>query len=572
MKKIYTLAIALMSGVILTACVGAVNIGGGTSPEFALINRCIVGNTAQADPTCAKAVADTNGCINDPFSSGCEANPIFSPHVQNARDERVKFCNDVNNAEDSLCTRADSVKDICTHNPFGKICDGFYYQARKEICEDDLTFPRCTDTVIDACDADPFNTNLCFQDSTYNDKREGECRYSRSTTERCAPTVKRVCNADPFNIAVCFSGDTYDSLRETNCADESTSSRCKTTVSRVCFDNAFHGLCDNNPKYEPVRINDCIIAGNAGELRCTGAFDANSCVLNPFGTSCNNESYISDARMNRLNFCSNIKNTKNSICAFVSACLENPFASICRDDIFNKKRDSIIFCNLRTNANKESCSGVISQPNVASWLQSFPTELRKTPNPIQKNEFLQIDREVTTGFQGIYFDTTSNTTGVSFATRNGSDNSSNNYFYAGLQNIGLGAPRTETSGSATWDGYFGSVRAFSSSNSGGGYTNFQLTVNFGAGSESGQIEAFVRKGDNSAPAYYLKGDFNNRGVITGKVTLGMFANIAVARQSDNPNGKLTGLIGEIGAVGAFISDATNHTGYAGGFVARPPSN
>ena len=33
MKKIYTLAIALMSGVILTACVGAINIGTGTTDE-----------------------------------------------------------------------------------------------------------------------------------------------------------------------------------------------------------------------------------------------------------------------------------------------------------------------------------------------------------------------------------------------------------------------------------------------------------------------------------------------------------------------------------------------------------
>ncbi len=107
----------------MTACVGAINIGGGTNSESALINRCIIGNTAQADPTCAKAVADTNGCITDPFSSGCEANPIFSPHVQNARDERVKFCND--NTEDSLCTGSGSEEDICTHDPFGRICNSY---------------------------------------------------------------------------------------------------------------------------------------------------------------------------------------------------------------------------------------------------------------------------------------------------------------------------------------------------------------------------------------------------------------------------------------------------------------
>ncbi len=134
-KKIYNLAIALMSGVILTACVGAVNIGGGNSPEFALINRCIVGNTAQADPTCAKAVTDTNGCITDPFSSGCEVNPVFSPHVQNARDERAKFCDNTDNSKDSLCTGSDSVKDICTHNPFITLCEKGYDSKRREVVE-----------------------------------------------------------------------------------------------------------------------------------------------------------------------------------------------------------------------------------------------------------------------------------------------------------------------------------------------------------------------------------------------------------------------------------------------------
>ncbi|MGU9963568.1 MAG: hypothetical protein ACNYPD_05610 [Candidatus Halichondribacter symbioticus] len=129
MKTIYTLTIALMSGVILTACVGAINIGG-VSPESAPISRCIVGNTAQADPTCAKAVADTNGCITNPFSSGCEANPLFSPHVQNARDNRVEFCSDGTNAKNNLCT----VVNPCHINPFGTDCftDAIHDASRKQ--------------------------------------------------------------------------------------------------------------------------------------------------------------------------------------------------------------------------------------------------------------------------------------------------------------------------------------------------------------------------------------------------------------------------------------------------------
>ena len=174
MKTIYTLAIALMSGVILTACVGAVNIGGGTSPEFALINRCIVGNTAQADPTCAKAVADTNGCINNPFSSGCEANPLFSPHVQNARDERVKFCNDADNSRDSLCTGSDSEKDICTHDPFGRVCDS--YSSEREVIvdrciqADNTSDKSCKSAVMTyPCIANPFGEGCNTVLGNFND-------------------------------------------------------------------------------------------------------------------------------------------------------------------------------------------------------------------------------------------------------------------------------------------------------------------------------------------------------------------------------------------------------------------
>ncbi len=228
MKTIYTLAIALMAGVILTACVGAVNIGGGISPEFALINRCIVGNTAQSDPTCAKAVADTNGCINDPFSSGCEANPIFSPHVQNARDERVKFCDNTNNAEDNLCTGAESEKDICTHNPFITLCENGYDKERQNSIE------RCTtgnnangescNSVIKTlpCIANPFSEG-CDKHEDFTDHHETAganrvafCKNSANKNNNFCLQSVHECSVNPFSTGCDTALGGYHSIALAN--------------------------------------------------------------------------------------------------------------------------------------------------------------------------------------------------------------------------------------------------------------------------------------------------------------------------------------------------------------------
>ncbi|MCA8833673.1 MAG: hypothetical protein K8953_01195, partial [Proteobacteria bacterium] len=70
--------------------------------------------------------------------------------------------------------------------------------------------------------------------------------------------------------------------------------------------------------------------------------------------------------------------------------------------------------------------------------------------------------------------------------------------------------------------------------------------------------------------FLLKGTYDANGVITGTVLAGLFDNNERSNPSATINGTLTGLIGQAGAVGAFISnaDADNYN-YAGGFVAAP---
>ncbi len=528
----------------LSACVGSVTLPAGTiaetktektesapivlTPEAILINKCIIGNTAQSDPTCAKAVADTNGCITNPFLSGCEANPLFSPHVQNARDERVKFCNDANNEEDSLCTGSDSVKDICTHDPFSRVCGGFYYQERKLFCEDTLTFPRCADIVSSVCRTDPFNTKLCFGDDTYNREREIECSY-RSSRKRCENTISRVCDADPFNTLLCFHNADYNDVRETACAGKSTSSRCATTVSRACDNNPFHPLCANNPIYETAQIRFCD---------------------------------------------DNIRERNNGCPQIILDCLSNPFGDNCIHDFFQNKRiNRLTFCGILDNKNHATCAVALSRPNVASFLQSFDRSL-STLSSVRtaKTDFVQgmpwartpiINLATGDGNQSLGGDATD---GFYIAHSNQCNSCILSYYTGILSGTDLGAPRIETTGTAEWNGIFSSV-----GNEGSPgmpvSTNFILTINFSTGAKSGTITASVGK-------YSLTGDFDNSGVIRGSIE-----NNRILRGSNGVDrnyrhtGILRGLIGQEGAVGVFISnnDVEGAYPYVGGFVARPPS-
>ncbi len=67
--------------------------------------------------------------------------------------------------------------------------------------------------------------------------------------------------------------------------------------------------------------------------------------------------------------------------------------------------------------------------------------------------------------------------------------------------------------------------------------------------------------------YHIAGEFDDAGVITGTARKGFYrTNDTANRGSTSRTGKLTGLIGEEGAVGAFLIGNS-----FGGFVARPTS-
>ncbi len=438
------------------------------------------------------------------------------------------------------------------------------------IIDDNLEDSSCAPIVDDKpCIRDPFGVacDITFT-SYYKTARVNRISFCREnpTNNLCVSAIENVCTDNPLDADLCFNDNTYHKTHESMCESEPASPRCQTTVSRFCSDrgNAFHGLCVNNPIYEPARIDDCIIGVNTGASHCVGAFETGHCVLNPFGAGCDTQSYLTEARTNRVKFCDNNAEAENNVCPQgVRDCLLNPHGADCGAYFEYKRR-----------------------PNVASWLKSFdtPPPTASSTNTSHNNTFVQAT-ETGLDFGDIRNDSDNvpDVQTLTLASKDlGGDRADgvawsvlrssavgNGYiqfrwdYYAGiLSGTDLGERITETEGTAMWNGLLNNTNI-----------NFILTINFGAGDEAGQIEAFIQTTYSSFD-YYLTGDFNSRGVITGTMNRGEFANITAARQSNNPNGKLTGLIGQEGAVGAFISNIGggrgSYNGYSGGFVARPP--
>ena len=85
------------------------------------------------------------------------------------------------------------------------------------------------------------------------------------------------------------------------------------------------------------------------------------------------------------------------------------------------------------------------------------------------------------------------------------------YSYAGiLQGTNLGAPLTDTQGSAKWIGSF--------QFEGRDPTDFVLNVSFGTGTGAGEIEALVQLYHD----FHIAGEFDDTGVITGTARKGFY--------------------------------------------------
>ena len=265
--------------------------------------------------------------------------------------------------------------------------------------------------------------------------------------------------------------------------------------------------------------------------------------------------------------------------------------------------------------------GFVAGPNVRDiteslanvrefqWDDSFSGSVRDHKAATSFNQFLQYsDDEIFLEGSNIYTTTdTSNDTKVTSTNLNMRDATFNNIplggdaddvvafgsgfhgssstrssagrsFYAGIRAFfDLGKElQTWQSGqpaSADWHGQFLAEHGDGTKTN----TDFTLEVNF----ENRQVEAFVPVAPASTTHYHLKGSFptNDDGAIRGTVDRRDFTNSNRLQGTGiNVPGVFTGLIGQEGAVGVFISGTPSNnsttltggrgnTGYVGGFIA-----
>ncbi len=587
------------------------------------INHCIMNDNA-GNTNCKRVFAE-DSCVINPFGAGCDTQV-------SARRMRESFCRESGNSTNPICIGA--VLSLCDDDPFDRLCGESYQPKRDIIIADCIMIdnadkPKCESAVRDNyCIRYPFSYPLSscrriFTDyyQAARDNRKAYCNVADTAINGkslCRNAVMEICNADPFDMACAngFDAERIERIKQCTSKDntENNSLCANASLQIPCIRNPFANNCltDFSDYYKSARqsrisfcsvnkiqnnfcsqfiidcisdpfsgscgsdifndsrnnhINFCILGSNNNDNICNNAVAAHPCITNPFANNCvvDFANYYQSARWQRQFFCGSGGNANQSLCSDAvkeDPCILTPFLESCEIDgryMYGSRR--IQFCGIHKNKNNDLCAVTLARVTGASWRQSFTTEL-VTHDQANANENGQNQFIISPNSHEVFL----SIGGGGVSLRSGGQYRSPNYHYhVGFSSgIDLGAPRTETTGTATWDGRF---RVY---NAHGREISQLLTVKFGAGSQAGQIEAFVQETTNSTTYYYLTGDFNNSGVIAGKVNRGTFSNLADAQGNTNPNGQLTGLIGQKGAIGVFISDAIGDEGYAGGFVAQPP--
>ncbi len=224
-------------------------------------------------------------------------------------------------------------------------------------------------------------------------------------------------------------------------------------------------------------------------------------------------------------------------------------------------------CEALQNQNLPEC-----KVNFFDWTDSFASPLNAEPDTLTPhNEFLRgystwLGSQGTavganwmySGFNETDFGLNGNAVGGMAAYQATHTNGAEHYYAGILSGTNLGAPVTETIGVAVWYGRFQAIT--------GGTKllprDIVLKIDFGAAKS---IDAFLA--GYGVDPFKINGTFDNNGVISGRVA--HRAGLWNDPNQGGENGTLTGLIGQDGAVGAFIADGSSSKQYAGGFSASP---
>ncbi len=411
----------------------------------------------------------------------------------------------------------------------------------------------CPDTFADVEHRACLNTNpfagTC--DERHHDARVQACRDGDKMAlvgDNCDATVVLICEggvngedtitANPFHT-LCNDGTTYDKARLNLCeGDPANLPTGPTGGAKLCKDNKLSGA----------------ICGTG-----TGDGSDSTHGSNPFADICNQSAALTE------HF--------NLAVARGTFCTEFSYNNNCTDNAAVKWKDTAVdkdgspglnvlsagdadgITNTAIDENNPVTNYILGQTNGLN-LGFDQANVPNTITGFKKDDLKLEDLDSTYAGDG---------DGVAFATfTNTEDTTPAQKFYAGLlSNTDLGAPlTTENNLSTVWN-----AKAAIIVGTGAVVTDdFTLEVIFDVGGNT----ITTRTGDlisfGTGITFAIMGKFNTDGVIFGETTY------TDTNSGDSSIGTVTGLIGEYGAVGAFISGSTNDAGdFAGGFVADNPN-
>ena len=485
--------------------------------------------------------------------------------------------------------------DPCMANPYGATCGTEFETQRLSIvseCTDDNTGDLCTEATTFAC-TDNFFHELCTANEYVQQRNNfnSMCiNQAGKTKEICdAEALVRTCAANPF-MDTCVADMGAIALRQSRClADTTINPACTGTTGIATL------FCEANPfdtatpcmhgDYADERQSMCL-ANIMIDDSCRGEMGIATvfCEADPFNTAtaCVADAYNDE----RLAMCVGDITTPRCMRIVTPVCeANNGFNNpVCRGI---EKYDEQLRC-----AGIPACAdGVITN---ADWLAGFDTP--PTAGDYTRPEahgFLQgtadgldygtirdarraafIPKVFTLNLESLggeakngvaWFQAASGATGNALPFR----------YYSGIfSETNLGAPLTsaDASVSVPWAGKISALYLSNDGLDGTGLSNsdFELTVDFA----KSEIRAFVNR--TGTDHILLKAEFDDKGRFDGTINHATFAGgLEAGAQTNVTTGVLTGLIGELGAVGAFYGGADDtddsQDAFTGGFVAIHPT-
>ena len=550
------------------------------------------------NPLCNKQYVNTAQiCSQLPFHSTC-SDDRYEPD----RAKRITFCNDetsegINHSIRYLgrCAPPKVVDAVCSANLFGTGCvngqdpDGVYAAKRADritICNqaDGVSNDDCkpADVVAAICADNLFGLgckNGADPDGSYERERTGHIKFCNREVNigslECThkDVVDAVCNSNLFGTGCVSSPDpdgVYAGKRATElnfCIANPGKSGCKGTQrDDICRYTPFSPFCSNHADSEGNKtglITFCNDEGNEGNYRCTGTQRDTICSHAPFSPVCSSHAASAGKRTeSAFNACRN-PGSSNSACHGIQLLSTGKAdAAVWADSLITfDNREGIPSVTLLESGYAQRKTNRFLKDLQRSWNNPYFRPRNKTPYTVLTLADNLVDSTETLGGEsedGVVF--------FGLQTTYGFGNKAFPFYAGILPSTDLGAPITGTADTVLiWSGVFqalgGQGRAVK--------RNFDLTVDFTDGT-TGTIDAFVQAKKDEH--YHLTGTFNSVGVISGTVDYGLFTDDkSNLPTGDRLPGQLTGLIGEQGAVGAFIADMDNEGRgfYSGGFVARP---